>query len=205
MDIFLGKIIRKSSQGGSFLFVERVISHLGKDKIIFFTLHKVARKKANQDDLIQMTQASYDEIIAELEHRKNVLRPQIAGEITEARELGDLRENHAYTVAMEKKEQNENRIADLEELIKKVQIVSDSSSNKVVTIGKTVTIRNISSNKERTITLVGSEETEAADPASGKVSVDSPIGKAINKAMLGDKIIVKLPIGEVEYEILKIS
>lgn len=162
-------------------------------------------KNKIQDDVIQMTQASYDELAQELEVRKTTQRAEIAAEITEARELGDLSENHAYTVAMEKKDQNENRISDLEELMKNVQIVADSTSNTIVTIGKTVELVNLANKQKRVVILVGSEETEAADPTSGKVSVDSPIGQAIYNAKVGEEVEVSLPMGAVKYKIDKIK
>ncbi|MCA9386606.1 transcription elongation factor GreA [Candidatus Dojkabacteria bacterium] len=166
----------------------------------------MARKKAQKDEeLIQMTQASYDELVKELEFRKTTERENIAKEISAARELGDLSENHAYTVAMEKKDINENRISDLESLIKNVQIVKTSSSTSLVTIGSKVQITNLKTKKSREVTLTGSEQTEAADPSEGKVSKDSPIGSAILNARKGDIVHVKLPIGTVEYKIDKVA
>ncbi|MBE0574215.1 hypothetical protein IH575_04920, partial [Candidatus Dojkabacteria bacterium] len=75
---------------------------------------KAQKVKENQ---ITMTQASFDELSKELAYRKDVLRLEIAEEIAAARELGDLSENHAYTVAMDKKEMNENRINELESIL----------------------------------------------------------------------------------------
>ena len=152
-----------------------------------------------------MTQGSYDELVKELEFRKSTERENIAKEISAARELGDLSENHAYTVAMEKKDMNENRISDLESLIKNVQIVKTAGSSTLVTIGSKVTVTNLKNKKSRTLILTGSEQTEAADPSEGKVSIDSPIGKGILNAKKGDIVHVELPIGTVEYKIDKVS
>lgn len=165
----------------------------------------MARKKANNDqDVIQMTQAAYDELLKELEHRKTVERESIAKDISAARELGDLSENHAYTVAMEKKDMNENRISDLEDLIKNVQIVAQSSSKNLVTIGSTVEITNLKTKAKRKLTLTGSQETEAADPRENKISKDSPIGRALLNSKVGDVVHVELPMGQVEYKIEKL-
>jgi transcription elongation factor GreA len=153
--------------------------------------------------VMEMSQAAYDELVAELNHRKTVERDLIAKEIAEARALGDLRENHAYTVAMERRENNENRINDLEDLIKHTIIVKDSASSKVVTIGRSVEIKNIDTNKSKVVSLVGSEQAEAADPREGKISIDSPIGVALNKAKIGDKVSINTPTGDVEYLIVK--
>lgn len=166
----------------------------------------MARKSTKQEEeIIQMTQQAYDELVKELEERKTTEREEIAKEIAEARELGDLSENQPYTVAMERKDMNENRISDLESLIKNVQIVKASSSTSMVTIGSTAVITNLKTKKDRTVILTGSEETEAADPREGKISKDSPIGRAILNAKKGDIVHVDLPVGQVEYKITKVS
>ncbi len=163
----------------------------------------MAKRKATELEVIEMTQEAYDELVKELEFRKTDERNNIAKEISDARELGDLSENHAYTIAMEKKDINENRISDLEDLIMRVKIVKASSSNSVVTIGKPVVIVNTKTKTPKTVTLVGSEKTEAADPSEGKISIDSPIGSALHNAKLGDVFEVELPSGKVEYKVDK--
>ena len=162
-------------------------------------------KKAKKDEIIQMTQSAFDEVVKELDHRKKVERESIANEISAARELGDLSENHAYTAAMEKKDMNENRITDLEILIKKVKIFKESHSKNIVSIGSTTVITNLKSKKSKTITLTGSEETEAANPLEGKISKDSPVGQAILNSTKGQVVTVYTPRGEVEYRIDKVS
>jgi transcription elongation factor GreA len=164
----------------------------------------VAKKAIQTENVIDMTQDAYDELVKELETRKTSEREAIAKEISDARELGDLSENHAYTVAMEKKDMNENRISDLEELIKNVRIVKASSSKNLVTIGSTVEIINTNTKSKKKVTLVGSEQTEAADPSSGKISIDSPIGKAVFNAKVGDVVEANLPSGMVKFEIAKL-
>ncbi len=166
----------------------------------------MARQKNNTEkEKIEMTQERYKELLEELERRKTVDREIIAAEISDARELGDLSENHAYTIAMEKKEMNENRIKDLESLMKVVTIVKGSSSSTLVTIGSTVTILNLKNNSKKKVSLVGSEETEAADPLSGKISIDSPIGKALNNSKVGDIVDVVLPSGVIEFKVLSMD
>lgn len=169
---------------------------------VFYLFIMAITKINKQSAIIEMTKASYDELVKELEYRKIKEREAIANEIAEARALGDLRENHAYTVAMERREYNENRINVLEDLIKEVVIVKDSASTKVVTIGKSVKIKNKKTGQERVVILAGSEEAEAADPREGKISIDSPIGVALNKSQIGAVVTVSLPAGEVEYEIV---
>lgn len=162
-------------------------------------------KKKEDKQIIELTQESFDELNTELESRKGTLRDEIAEEISEARALGDLSENHAYTVAMEKRERNENRISELEILLKNVEIVSNKSSNKVVSIGKKVKITNLSNNKDREVILSGTEETEAADPREGKLSVDSPLGQALYNAKIGETVTVETPVGETKYKIVSVS
>ena len=89
---------------------------------------KTRKTKNTNESNLKMTQSSYDELVVELENRKEVLRKDIADEISAARELGDLSENHAYTVAMEKKEMNENRILEIEDILAVVEIVNENTS-----------------------------------------------------------------------------
>lgn len=163
-------------------------------------------KKASEDNVMKMTQAAHDELVTELEHRKDTLRKEIADEISAARELGDLSENHAYTVAMEKKEMNENRILEIEDILAVVQIVTESStSDNVVSVGDRVEIQNTETNESRIVTLVGSEETKAANPLEGKISVDSPIGKAVYNSKIGDVVDVTLPLKIVQFKVVKFA
>lgn len=166
---------------------------------------KTRKAKTSTTVVLKMTQQSYDQLVVELNNRKEVLRKDIADEISAARELGDLSENHAYTVAMEKKEMNENRILEIEDILAVVEIVNESTSNNIVDVGDTVQIQNMDSDEKRIVTLVGSEETKAANPLEGKISVDSPIGKAIYNAQIGQTVEVSLPLKTIQYKIIKYS
>ncbi len=163
-----------------------------------------SKQNAKDDSVITLTQDSYDELKAELEKRKNEEREKIANEIAAARELGDLSENYPYVVAMQKKEMNENRIAELEVMLKDAKVVQTSNSTSVVTIGAKVQIKNLKTNSSRKVVLAGSEETQTADPSEGKISVDSPIGRAIFKAKSGETVEVETPAGNTQYKIEKI-
>jgi transcription elongation factor GreA len=162
-------------------------------------------KKVIDDQIITVTQEAYDEMVAELEELINVKRPEIADRLKDARSLGDLKENYDYTNAMEEKELNESRIAELEDRIKKAQVVKSIKTDNVVQIGEKIEILNCESNEKRIVVLVGSEETQAANPLEGKLSIDSPIGKAILNARIGDEVDVKLPGKTVKYKVLKIN
>jgi transcription elongation factor GreA len=101
----------------------------------------------SNDDVLEITKEAFEELQTELEQRKNKLREEIAAEIKEARELGDLSENHAYSTAMEKKELNENRIAELESMLKNAKVASGSKSSKVARVGRSIEILNKKTNK----------------------------------------------------------
>jgi transcription elongation factor GreA len=162
-------------------------------------------KKVIDEQIITVTQEAYDEMLAELKELINVKRPEIADRLKDARSLGDLKENYDYTSAMEEKELNESRIAELEDRIKKAQVVKSIKTDNVVQIGERIEILNCESNEKRIVVLVGSEETQAANPLEGKLSIDSPIGKAILNARVGDEVDVKLPGKTVKYKVLKIN
>jgi transcription elongation factor GreA len=166
---------------------------------------KTKKTKNTNETTLKMTHSSYDDLVSELENRKEVLRKDIADEISAARELGDLSENHAYTVAMEKKEMNENRILEIEDILAVVEIVNENTSNNIVEVGDSVEILNLENDEKRTVTLVGSEETKAANPLEGKISVDSPIGKAIYNAQIGETVDVSLPLKKIQYKIVGYS
>lgn len=163
-------------------------------------------KKNGKSDNTEMklTQDAYNALNAELENRIKVLRKEIADEIAAARELGDLSENHAYTVAMEKKEMNENRILEIEDILAIAVIAKENTSDNSVSIGEKVEIQNLENKQKRVIILVGSEETKAANPLEGKLSVDSPIGKAVYNAKIGETVEVVLPTKKVQYKVLKL-
>ncbi len=160
-------------------------------------------RKNNNENEIKMTQSAYDELVKELDNRQNTLRKEIADEIAVARDLGDLSENHAYQVAMEKKDLNENRISEIEDILKLAKIVEVNKSDDIVSVGETVEISNLETKQSKVITLVGSEETRSANPMEGKISTDSPIGKAVNNARIGEVVEVVLPTRKVSYKIVK--
>lgn len=165
----------------------------------------MAKTKKTQVDneVLQLTAETHKELSEELENRINVVRLEIAEELNVARELGDLSENHAYQVAMEKREMNENRIVELEGILAVAQVVEDNKSDDIVGLGDTVEIENQEHKTKRIVTIVGSEDSMSANSVEGKISTDSPIGQAIFQAKLGDIVEVKLKDRGVKYKILK--
>lgn len=167
-------------------------------------MNKSKKQKNTSDSSMKLTQDSYNELVVELENRKEVLRKEIADEISAARELGDLSENHAYAVAMEKKEMNENKILEIEDILAIAEIVEENREDNIISIGDKVEIQNEKTKEKRSVILVGSEDTKAANPLEGKISVDSPIGRAIFGAKLGEVVEVVLPIGSTTFKIVKL-
>lgn len=139
----------------------------------------------------------------ELKHLKTELRPQITQAIAEARELGDLKENAEYHAAREQQGMVEARIRDIEGRLSNAQIIDITTiprSGKVI-FGTTVEIVNVDTDESVTYQIVGDDE---ADIKSGKISVSSPIARALIGKQEGDAVIVKTPGGDVEYEIVEV-
>ena len=139
----------------------------------------------------------------ELDRLKSEERPRIVKAISEAREQGDLRENAEYQYAKEEQGFIEGRIQDLESKLSNVQIIDVTKipcSGKVI-FGVTVNLLNLENNKEVTYQIVGDEE---ADIKENKLSVYSPIARALIGKQEGDEVVVDAPVGQVEYEILEV-
>lgn len=149
------------------------------------------------------TQEGLDKLKAELQELRTKGRADIARQIAEAREKGDLSENAEYDAAKEAQGLLELKIAKLEELLGNARLLDESNIdlNKVSILSK-VRIKNKKTQAEMTYTLVAQEE---ADLKAGKISVDSPIGKGLLGKEVGEIAKIKVPAGEIEVEILEIS
>ncbi|HBY99429.1 MAG: transcription elongation factor GreA [Ardenticatenaceae bacterium] len=137
----------------------------------------------------------------ELHHLKAVRRPQVAERIRQAKEEGDLRENAEYDDAKMEQGFIEGRIRELEALLKHVQIIDSTNGNSMVTIGSTVSVREEDEQTEEVFTVVGSAE---ADPTSGRISNESPLGRSLLGRKPGDQVQVQTPGGLLTFIILKI-
>jgi len=162
------------------------------------------KQKKEEENKIVLDLESFQKLQEELEYRKNVLRDEIAKEIAEARELGDLSENHPYKEAMEKRDNNERRIDELEALIQNAEVVEKNEKDNIIGIGEKVEIQNLETGQVMVISLVGSEESQSADPLNGLISISSPIGAAVFNSKVGDIVTVKLPTRSVKYKILRL-
>jgi len=136
----------------------------------------------------------------ELEELINVRRPEVAGRIHEAKEHGDVTENAEYEDAKNEQAFVEGRIQALEVLIKNAVLIADNHSTDHVQIGSTVVVR--SDGGKETYTIVGSAE---AAPAEGRISNESPVGRALLGHKKGEKVLVSVPAGDSEYTIVNIS
>ena len=139
----------------------------------------------------------------ELKHLKTELRPQITQAIAEARELGDLKENAEYHAAREQQGMVEARIRDIEGRLQNAQVIDVTAlphTGKVI-FGATVEIANTETDETVTYQIVGDDE---ADIKQGKLSVGSPIARALIGKEEGDVVLVKTPGGDVEYEIVAV-
>ena len=155
-----------------------------------------------------MTEAHYltndglQRLQAELDYLKTTARDQLARRLRTAIQQGDLSENADYIAAKEEQGFLEGRIMELEQIIRNVVIIDESQRNRdVVDIGASVTIQEGNFPME-TYQLVGPQE---ADPANGRISHESPIGKAMIGKRSGDEFLVSTPNGTVHFKIIKIE
>ena len=151
-----------------------------------------------------MTVGGAENLRAELKQLKTIQRPKITAAIAEAREHGDLKENAEYHAAREQQSFCEGRITEIESKLAESEIIDVTEiepSGKVI-FGTTVTLYNINSEQSVTYQIVGEDE---ADVPSGKISVVSPISRAVMGKLEGDEVIVKAPAGDIDYEIEKVE
>ncbi|WP_319381455.1 transcription elongation factor GreA [Thiomicrorhabdus sp.] len=151
-----------------------------------------------------MTKEGADALQSELNRLKKEERPRITEAIAEAREHGDLKENAEYHAAREQQGLIEARIKQIESILSHAQVidVTKLNANGKVVFGATVTILNIDTDEEVTYKIVGNDE---ADIKHFKVSVNSPIARALIGKEEGDEIVVEAPSGNIDYEILSVQ
>jgi transcription elongation factor GreA len=147
-----------------------------------------------------LTKERLEEFKTELEELKNTKRNDVAQRLKAAKEYGDLSENSEYAEAREEQATVEGRIFELEEVLKSAVIIEKGDGSGVIQVGSVVTIKK--GDKTSVYTIVGKYE---AKPEEGRISDESPLGKAFLKHKVGDKINVTTPAGQMTYEILKIN
>ena len=150
-----------------------------------------------------MTAEGYAALDAELKRLKSEERPAVISAIAEARSHGDLSENAEYHAAKERQSFIEGRVAELEDKLARAQVIDVSRlSGKTVKFGATVKVYDEDTEEEAAYKIVGEDE---ADVRSGKVSISSPIARALIGKEEGDVVEVATPGGHKSYEILKIK
>jgi transcription elongation factor GreA len=153
-------------------------------------------------DKIPMTAGGHAAIEVELKRRQSEERPRIIAAIAEARSHGDLSENAEYHAAKEQQSHNEGRIAELEGMLALAEIIDVSKlTGDTITFGASVKLIDEDTDEERTYQIVGEAE---ADVKSGKVSITSPIARALVGKKIGDQIEVSTPGGGKSYEVLDV-
>ncbi len=149
-----------------------------------------------------ITRDGYNQLHKELENLKKVVRPQVTKAIEEARAHGDLSENAEYVAAKERQSFIEKKIYEIEQKLANSEIIDNLNlPNGKVGFGSTVTLENLGSGGEVTYQIVGPDESNIS---SGKISIASPLGKALLGKEVDDEVAVQTPGGLKKYSILKI-
>ncbi|MBS4082235.1 MAG: transcription elongation factor GreA [Rhizobiales bacterium] len=152
---------------------------------------------------LPMTAAGLTQLEEELRQRQSVDRPRIIQQISEARSHGDLSENAEYHAAKEQQSLNEGRIAELEDKISRAEVIDVSKlSGDTITFGATVTLIDEDTDEERKFQIVGESE---ADAKHGKISITSPIARALIGKKKGTSVEVMTPKGAKGYEVIKVD
>ncbi len=144
-----------------------------------------------------------EELKTELNYLKTVREKEVAEQIKEARSFGDLSENSEYDEAKNEQGKLYSRIAEVEAILSNYVIIEDHTKDPdAVRLGSRITVKDLEFGDEETYQVVGSQE---ADPMNGRISEESPFGKALLGHKVGEKVLVEAPSGAVHYEIMKIE
>jgi transcription elongation factor GreA len=153
-------------------------------------------------DKIPMTVEGYARLEQELKQLKSIERPAVIKAIAEARDHGDLSENAEYHAARERQSFIEGRVAELEDKIARAEVIDVSRlTGKVIKFGAKVTLADEDTDEESTYQIVGAEE---ADIGKGRLSVTSPLARALIGKQSGDSVEVTTPGGSKAYEVIRV-
>ena len=154
-------------------------------------------------DKIYLTQSGYENLKKEVQFLKTKKRKQLSLEIGKARALGDISENAEYHAAKEAQGLNEKKISEVEDNLARAQIIDESRmSADEALVGAAVRIKDLETGEEEEYTLVSGAE---ADFSQGRISVSSPVGKALLGHKKGDTVDICVPAGALKYKIIEIS
>jgi len=152
---------------------------------------------------IVLTEEGLKQLQDEVAYLSTVKREEVAERIRAARDFGDITENSEYDDAKNEQAMLEHRISTLQEKLRRARVIKDSEiDTEKVSVGSTVTLRDVDAGEIRMYTLVGSAE---ADPSKARLSNESPVGQAIIGRRVGDVLTVPVPVGSLHYEILAIG
>ena len=150
-----------------------------------------------------LTQEGYDSIVAEYDELVSVRRAEVAARIKEAISYGDISENAEYDSAKNEQAELEERIHQLEEMLRKAKIVQEEDvKGDKVNIGLKVTVKDIDTGDKEVFSIVGATES---DPFNGKISTESSVGKALIGKKKGETVAIEVPDGIINYKIMKIE
>jgi transcription elongation factor GreA len=157
---------------------------------------------SNNNTVVYLTEEGLQKINDELHYLKTVRREEIALKLEAAIRQGDLKENADYHDAKDEQGFIEGRIRDLEDSLRRAQVIEDAGPSDVVRVGSTVTVSEEGFDEEETYNIVGAHE---ADPANGRISNESPIGRALLGARAGDTVSAETPAGEIHFVVQSIK
>ena len=150
-----------------------------------------------------LTKEGYDKIVAEHDELVSVKRAEVAARIKEAISYGDSSENAEYDSAKNEQAELEERIHQLEEMLRKAKIVQEEDvKGDKVNIGLKVTVKDIDTGDKEVFSIVGATES---DPFNGKISTESSVGKALIGKKKGETVAIEVPDGIINYKIMKIE
>ncbi|MGI5836936.1 MAG: transcription elongation factor GreA [Chloroflexota bacterium] len=158
-----------------------------------------ATKNGNQ---IRLTREGYQKLVEELNFLETEMRPKIAEELRIAAADKDFRENAPYDVAKQHQGEVEARIRELKRILENGQVVAEAGSANVIDLGSRVTLRDLDEDEEIVYELVGPGEI---DPRHGKISIQSPVGKALTGKKVGDDVSVDVPAGTLRLRVEKVE
>lgn len=152
---------------------------------------------------VLLTKDGLRELELELEDLKTVKRKEVSEKIKVALSFGDLSENSEYDEAKNEQGKLESRIAEIEQLLQNVKLLDEEDiTTETVTIGSKVKVVDLEYNEELNYQIVGFTQ---ADPDEGRISDESPVGKALLNSRVGDTVVVEVPSGEISFQVLEIS
>lgn len=159
--------------------------------------------KAKMAKEYKLSAERLEELKKELTYLKTVKEKEVAELIKEARSFGDLSENSEYDEAKNEQGKLYSRIAEVENILANYVVIEENAEDTdVVGMGSKITVKDAATGEEETYQVVGSQE---ADPMNGRISEESPFGKALLGKAVGDIAVVEAPAGNIEYEVVAIQ